>query len=171
MRSGKKQSCGCRRKRPRLDCRGDSRLWDVNWLRQQYVDNGRNLTQMADDIGCSTGGVRNALIRAGIPLRPARKRPTHGHSVGGHSLTYSSWISMLSRCHNENRTNYHHYGGRGITVCPRWRESFENFLADMGERPAGKSIDRIDPDGNYEPDNCRWATQAEQLRNRRPRGS
>jgi hypothetical protein len=73
---------------------------------------------------------------------------------------------MWQRCTNPNATAFEHYGGRGIGICDHWRD-FENFLADMGERPEGKSIDRIDNDRNYEPGNCRWATQSEQNSNRR----
>lgn len=81
---------------------------------------------------------------------------------------YPIWISMISRCLNTESTSYKHYGGRGITVCERWQNSFEDFKSDMGERPSkNHSIDRIDNDGHYEPGNVRWSTQEEQTRNKR----
>jgi hypothetical protein len=73
---------------------------------------------------------------------------------------------MQQRCDNPNNDAYRHYGGRGIKVCERWRK-FENFLADMGERPDKTSLDRIDTNGNYEPSNCRWATRKQQMGNTR----
>jgi hypothetical protein len=80
------------------------------------------------------------------------------------------WIGMISRCHNPASASYRWYGAKGVIVCFRWRQSFAAFLRDMGPRPSPKhSIDRIDPTGNYEPTNCRWATQLVQARNKRPR--
>lgn len=85
----------------------------------------------------------------------------------GTTNTYRIWGNMIARCENPNQRAYRYYGALGVRVCDRWRESFLNFLADMGEKPAGLSLDRINPFGNYEPGNCRWADAKTQATNKR----
>lgn len=95
----------------------------------------------------------------------------HGHAAGGIiSPTYTSWYAMLQRCSNPRNSHYESYGGRGIEVCERWKY-FPHFLADMGERPLGTTLDRINVNGNYELSNCRWADEKTQRANRRRKGN
>lgn len=100
-----------------------------------------------------------------------QKRPSnfrHGHAPAGQaSPEYRTWTLMLHRCHNPTDKRFSHYGGRGITVCVEWRESFKNFLEDMGSKPPGLSLDRIDNSKGYSKQNCRWADARTQSNNRR----
>lgn len=91
------------------------------------------------------------------------------HGFAG-SPTYNSWQAMKSRCDYPSQAKYHNYGGKGITYCPEWA-TFEGFLADMGERPEGRTLDRKDSKGNYNKGNCRWATRWEQDTNKGPKSS
>lgn len=126
---------------------------------------------------CGTEKILNgAVLRSGMSKSCGcwnRERlltkGTHRHtSQGRQSAEFTIWMGMLDRCRNKNNPAWQYYGGRGIKVCKRWLgpKGFQNFLADMGSRPSGKSIDRKNNDGNYTPRNCRWATAAEQARNK-----
>ena len=111
---------------------------------------------------CTPDLINNGVRSCGC----VRGRTTHGKRW---SVEYQTWSSLKARCLNPNGKSWPDYGGRGITVCDRWRgpQGFQNFLADMGARPRGKTIDRKDVNGNYEPGNCRWATKHIQAINKR----
>lgn len=140
----------------RVPNRGTSTMWKCRCdcdtivvVHSKYLRNGRTRS-----CGC---------LRRETAAHQGRIQATHGMSK---TPTYQVWGAMRSRCLNPRHPRFVDYGGRGIQVCERW-DSFENFLADMGEAPTGLELDRIDNNGNYEPSNCRWATHQQQMQNRR----
>lgn len=133
---------------------------------------------------CSCGtekDIRASSLKGGIAsscgciYRETRPliRLKHGDKPKVHPVApeYTAWLNMITRCENPKHNRWQHYGGRGITICERWRNSYEAFLADVGRKPTpGHSLDRYpDNDGNYEPSNVRWATDIQQANNKQPR--
>ena len=130
---------------------------------------GKSTPSTSNLMGGSAKSCGCRLVEARV--RNGKASARHGHAPKRKpSLTYKSWLSMKNRCFKPDCNGYKNYGGRGITICDRWLRSFEDFLADMGERPPkNHSIERKDNDGHYEPSNCYWATAQEQARNKRKR--
>lgn len=185
LKSGHTKSCGCFNKERKIQ--GIKRWHKKKWTKDELI--GRRFGKLTVHSFSHKGrnGMRNWICLCDCGNTVVRNTGRlqdrfdsncgcekglykHGHCVDYTTTpTYTSWHGMFRRCYNPKARWYYRYGGRGITVCDRWQgeHGFENFLADMGERPEGTSIDRINNDGNYEPNNCRWATPKEQARNTR----
>lgn len=138
---------------------------------QSIGQRGRRYWRAKCDCGATTvkwassisgGGTKSC----GCLLSETTIKKNHRHGLSNHRV-YRVWSGMVQRCRNPQNTDWHLYGGRGVSVCRRWEDSLTRFVADMGLPTDGQSLDRIDPNGNYEPRNCRWSTPKEQANNQR----
>ncbi len=179
VRDGSIKSCGCLISKMRIGVKkpktasdlADKKFGCLTAIKQEYMERGAWHWSFICDCG-NTIIRRGALVKAGgiSSCGCAKKNCGNYTHRMSKSHEYNSWCAMKDRCFNSNNKRYADYGGRGIAVCDKWVNSFENFFADMGERPEPKenySLDRIDNSLGYSPENCKWSTREEQMMNRR----
>jgi hypothetical protein len=161
LRTGHTKSCGCFRAKSVVRRLGKVVLTRFGILRVLgKSEGGHGITRSTEWVACCIYCHRFHFKTT----HQLRRRDSRCPCLEG---TYNSWRAAIQRCTNPTHAEYRRYGGRGITVCPEWRNSFAQFVWDMGKRPVGKTLDRFpDPDGPYAPGNCRWATPAQQAQNR-----
>lgn len=176
LTSGNTRSCGCLLKRDKVNITGKkfgrlTVLKEVEPIMRPVGRSRRYLckcecgnTKICLQYRLRNGGVKSCGCLVGTIVTENRLK--HGHSQNGGSRTYKTWSGMIQRCMNPDNDGFEYYGKRGITVCESWLE-FKNFLDDMGARPKGTSLDRIDNSKGYSPDNCKWSTHKEQMNNTR----
>lgn len=164
LRNNSIKSCGCLRKRKALTQMLGKRFTKLTVieLHSKGVSN-QNKWLCKCDCGNETVLCTNSLTRGNTRSCGCLRKANDIYK----SREYSSYKAMKERCNNTNHHAYKNYGGRGISVCKRWLDDFINFYNDMGKRPIGTSLDRINNNGNYEPNNCKWSTPKEQNNNRR----